>query len=218
MPLLPYPPFAPQGALRIAALLDVGGCAAPAGGLWPRCRAALGFLLRPGRRPCRYTRALGLHLSLCGCCSLLQKLRNVMLGAPASRPAPSAALRVGLRPSLDTRPAALAPRRKEGPPTKLQRASRSTAGQSRSASFTSPYKGGSPGKLRCALPVTYPAGKARQGKDFLSQKDPREAWTSLGRSTTLRDTGGIMSRYPIPAQDPALTIIVGWDNPVCREA
>jgi len=27
-----------------------------------------------------------------------------------------------------------------------------------------------------------------------------------------------MSRYRIPAQDPALTVIVGWDNPVCREA
>jgi hypothetical protein len=27
-----------------------------------------------------------------------------------------------------------------------------------------------------------------------------------------------MSRYRIPAQDPALTVTVGWDNPVCRES
>jgi hypothetical protein len=27
-----------------------------------------------------------------------------------------------------------------------------------------------------------------------------------------------MSRYRIPAQDPGLTAIVGWDNPVCRES
>jgi len=27
-----------------------------------------------------------------------------------------------------------------------------------------------------------------------------------------------MSRYRIPAQDPRLTVIVGWDNPVCRES
>jgi hypothetical protein len=27
-----------------------------------------------------------------------------------------------------------------------------------------------------------------------------------------------MSRYSISAQDPDLTVIVGWDNPVCRES
>jgi hypothetical protein len=27
-----------------------------------------------------------------------------------------------------------------------------------------------------------------------------------------------MSRYSIPTQDPRLTVIVGWDNPVCRES
>jgi len=27
-----------------------------------------------------------------------------------------------------------------------------------------------------------------------------------------------MSRYHFPAQDPRLTVVVGWDNPVCRES
>jgi hypothetical protein len=27
-----------------------------------------------------------------------------------------------------------------------------------------------------------------------------------------------MSRYSVPTQHPGLTVIVGWDNPVCRES
>ena len=75
VPLLPLTPHPPQGALRIAALLEVA---------WLRhsCRRSVAALPRrpglppkAGRRPrARDTGSLGLHLSLCGCCSLLQRL------------------------------------------------------------------------------------------------------------------------------------------------
>jgi len=65
---------------------------------------------------------LGLHLPLCGLSSLLGSFAVYCGGALGRQ---GRALRVGLRPSRDTRPPAVAALRKEGAKTTLQRASRS---------------------------------------------------------------------------------------------
>ena len=72
--LTPHPP---PGALRIAALLEVSGCAAPAGS-WGGSPRRPGRPPNRGRRPPRCAGLLGLRLALCGLSSLLARLRNVL--------------------------------------------------------------------------------------------------------------------------------------------
>src|SRR2546428_10067315 len=115
--------------------------------MWRRRSAALGFLRRQGSPPatvCAVARPASGPLLLS---SLLGSFAVYCGGALRCQ---GQALRVALRPSLDTSPPAEAALRKEGAKKKLQRASRSTAEQLRCPSFPSPQKGGRPGEPRSA--------------------------------------------------------------------
>ena len=86
----------------------------------------LGFLQKQGSRRATVTQLLGLRLPLCRLCSLLEDSQYTAGRLSSVKARPSAALRVGRCPSLDTRPPAVASRRKEGAQTKPQRARRSS--------------------------------------------------------------------------------------------
>ncbi len=44
-------------------------------------------------------------------------------------------------------------------------------------------------------------------------------WGALGGIPLLRGSmDAVLRLHSIPAQDSRLTVVVGWDNPVCRES
>ena len=130
-------PPSPRGLRGSLALLSVAWLRHPAGAV-----AALAH--RPGLPPtAREAARVGTRDGPACACPLRlllppSKARNVMLWAPASRPAPSAALRVGLRPALTPAlPHWLRGERRDHQQTCTGPVAQTT-GRSRSASFTSP--------------------------------------------------------------------------------
>jgi hypothetical protein len=166
----------------LLALLKVSGCAAPAGSVWRHRRAALGFLQRRGSP--RATKSGPARPAPIPLRSFLPPwiFRSVLRGGSwASRPSPP--LRCGwLASSPALTPAPPQWRRCERRDERQNRrgpAANATE-QSRSASFHSPSKGGSPGKPRCAFPVTYP-GRTSQGEGSVQSKNTRPEKTKAAR-------------------------------------
>ena len=160
----------PRGALRIAA--------APVGNGWPSppLPGACGGAHTPpwASSPggvCAQRRAglLGLHLALCGLSSLLERLRNILRGGSlASRPG-LAALGAAAALTRASPPWLRGERREQS--TNCRGPAAEAAEQSRSASLTPGKRGGSPGKPRCALAVTYP-GRESQTRQELFDRQP----------------------------------------------
>src|SRR5262249_3915863 len=122
---------------------------------------------------------LDLRLALYGFPPSLARLRNRRRGGSlAARPAPPAAPRVGLHPSLDTRPPPWLRGERREQSTNCRGPAAEAAERPRSASVTPGKRGGSPGEPRYALAVTYPGRESQTRPRFFERKPPKRKETN----------------------------------------
>lgn len=168
-----HPP-SPRGLCRSLTLLSVGVAFATLPGPWRRRNAVLGFL--PRERPC--TTESGLARPGAGPPRLSSLHGKASHGNAAGLLHQGQASLGSVLRSLDTRPLALAVAAKGGSTAKTAEGQPlARPSNPRSASFHSPYKGGSPGKPRCALAVTDPSRESQTRPRLFESKTTKEKET-----------------------------------------